>query len=85
MNKGIYTFLASKGISYTETSNPYDLLLNMDDAEEFLKIATKEHIAIIGAFVFEKRSKSRYQLVSKRYGKSYKKKFGTGLFPGSFL
>ena len=65
MNKGIYTFLVSKGISYTETSNPYDLLLNMDDAEEFLKIATKEHIAIIGSFVFEKRSKSRY-VISKR-------------------
>ena len=62
MNKGIYTFLVSKGISYTETSNPYDLLLNMDDAEEFLKIATKEHIAIIGADVYEKRDKNRYMI-----------------------
>ena len=64
MKKGIYTFLESKGIYYndTGTTDPYDLLLTIDDAETFLKIAATEHIAIIGADVYEKRDKNRYMI-----------------------
>lgn len=62
MNKQIYTFLISKGISYTETSDPYDLLLNIDDAEEFFRIATNERIAIIGADIYERIGKNRYAI-----------------------
>ena len=67
VNEKIHAFITSKGISFAETSdlNPYDLLLNIDDAEEFLRIASEEQVAIIGAGVYEKRGKDNY-VISKR-------------------
>lgn len=70
MKKGIYTFLESKGIYYndTGTTDPYDLLLTIDDAETFLKIAATEHIAIIGADVRERKGKDRYVITRNTIG-----------------
>jgi hypothetical protein len=70
MKKGIYTFLESKGIYYSDTgtTDPYDLLLTIDDAETFLKIAATEHIAIIGADVRERKGKDRYVITRNTIG-----------------
>ena len=62
MHKRICDFLKQKGIPYTETSDPNNLLLSICDAEIFLNIAIDEHLAIIGADVYEKISDTRYSI-----------------------
>ena len=43
----------TKGISYYDVHEPTDVLLDICDAEEFIKLAIQEQVAIIGAEVFE--------------------------------
>lgn len=62
MNKKICDFFKQKGIPYTETSDPYNLLLNVCDAEVLLNIAIDEQLAIIGADVYEKIRGTRYSI-----------------------
>lgn len=62
MHKRICEFLKQKGIPYTETSDPNNLLLSICDAEILLNIAIDEQLAIIGADVYEKISGTRYSI-----------------------
>ena len=62
MNKTICDFFKQKGIPYTETSDPNNLLLSICDAEILLSIAISEQLAIIGADVYEKISGTRYSI-----------------------
>lgn len=62
MNKPLHDFLMAKGIPYTKNLEPNIILLSINDAEEFLRIARDEQIAIIGADVYEKISGTRYSI-----------------------
>ena len=53
MNEIIENFLISRGIPYYDIQDPTDVLLDICDAEEFIRLASQEQVPIIGAEVFE--------------------------------
>lgn len=53
MNNTINNFLKSRGIPNFDIQDPTNVLLDIDAAEELLRLATQEYVPIIGAEVFD--------------------------------